>query len=109
MNSLVTYRGVDVGVVKSIDVRPDRASAELQLDSDFAVPANSQAFAELSQQDNPQSLQIYDLTGRLRAEQLVPSFESRATLDVQLLEPGMYLVVWNINGGSPAQFKLVIQ
>ncbi|MFC9553362.1 MCE family protein [Rhodococcus sp. NPDC056960] len=43
-NSLVTYRGVDVGVVKSIDVRPDRASAELQLDSDFAVPANSQAF-----------------------------------------------------------------
>ncbi|MFC9362164.1 MCE family protein [Rhodococcus sp. NPDC057014] len=44
VNSLVTYRGVDVGVVKSIDVGPDRASAELQLDSDFAVPANSQAF-----------------------------------------------------------------
>ncbi|QDQ90345.1 MCE family protein [Rhodococcus sp. WB9] len=44
VNSLVTYRGVDVGVVKSIDVRPDRASAELLLDSDFAVPANSQAF-----------------------------------------------------------------
>ncbi|WP_370182381.1 MCE family protein [Rhodococcus wratislaviensis] len=42
VNSLVTYRGV--GVVKSIDVRPDRAAAELQLDSDFAVPANSQAF-----------------------------------------------------------------
>ncbi|OUS91638.1 MCE family protein [Rhodococcus sp. NCIMB 12038] len=44
VNSLVTYRGVDVGVVKSIDVGPDRASAELQLDSDFAIPANSRAF-----------------------------------------------------------------
>ncbi len=44
VNSLVTYRGVDVGVVKSIDLGPDRASAELQLDSDFAIPRNSQAF-----------------------------------------------------------------
>ncbi|MEU2001576.1 MCE family protein [Rhodococcus sp. NPDC019627] len=44
VNSLVTYRGVDVGVVKSIDVTPDRASAELQLDSVFAIPRNSQAF-----------------------------------------------------------------
>ncbi|KXX60064.1 MCE family protein [Rhodococcus sp. LB1] len=44
VNSLVTYRGVDVGVVKSIDLGPDRASAELQLDSDFAIPSSSQAF-----------------------------------------------------------------
>ncbi|MDV7354819.1 MCE family protein [Rhodococcus oxybenzonivorans] len=44
VNSLVTYRGVDVGVVKSIDVTPDRASAEVQLDSDFAIPRNSRAF-----------------------------------------------------------------
>ncbi|MFD9665004.1 MCE family protein [Rhodococcus sp. NPDC059968] len=44
VNSLVTYRGVDVGVVKSIDLGPDRASAELQLDSDFAIPSDSQAF-----------------------------------------------------------------
>lgn len=44
VNSLVTYRGVDIGVVKAIDVGPDSAVAELRIDSEFAIPRNSRAF-----------------------------------------------------------------
>ena len=44
VNSLVTYRGVDIGVVKAIDLTPDLALARLQIDSDFEIPSDSQAF-----------------------------------------------------------------
>lgn len=44
VNSLVTYLGVDVGVVKSIDLDPDRATAQLQIDSDFKIPKDSRAY-----------------------------------------------------------------
>ncbi|WP_371828786.1 MCE family protein [Rhodococcoides kyotonense] len=43
VNSLVTYRGVDVGVVTDIAVRPDAAVATLQLRSGVDVPADTEA------------------------------------------------------------------
>lgn len=42
-NSLVTYRGVDVGVVESLDVNPDHVVAHMQLDSDHLIPASTEA------------------------------------------------------------------
>ena len=44
VNSLVTYLGVDVGVVKTIELGPDRATAQLQIDSDFQIPKDSRAY-----------------------------------------------------------------
>ncbi|MBS4102991.1 MCE family protein [Tsukamurella paurometabola] len=43
-NSLVTYRGVDVGVVTAIDAVPSGAVAKLQIESSFSIPASSKAF-----------------------------------------------------------------
>lgn len=43
-NALVTYRGVDVGVVTALDAGMNGASARLQIKSDYKVPANSKAF-----------------------------------------------------------------
>ncbi|MCU1643019.1 MAG: mce4F [Nocardia sp.] len=42
-NALVTYRGVDVGVVRRMELRPDGAAAILQLQSSREVPADSDA------------------------------------------------------------------
>lgn len=43
-NALVTYRGVDVGVVTGIDPSSAGASAKLQIKSDFKIPATSEAY-----------------------------------------------------------------
>ncbi|CDZ87133.1 MlaD family protein [Rhodococcus ruber] len=43
-NALVTYRGVDVGVVESLDVNPDHVTVHLQLDSDHKVPQSTDAY-----------------------------------------------------------------
>ena len=43
-NALVTYRGVDVGVVESLDVNPDHVTVHLQLDSDHAIPKAADAY-----------------------------------------------------------------
>ncbi|MCD2114735.1 MCE family protein [Rhodococcus rhodochrous] len=43
-NALVTYRGVDVGVVESLDVNPDHVTVHLQLDSDHAIPKSTDAY-----------------------------------------------------------------
>lgn len=43
-NALVTYRGVDVGVVESLDVNPDHVTVHLQLDSDHAIPKSADAY-----------------------------------------------------------------
>lgn len=43
VNSLVTYRGVDVGVVTDLDVGPDAAVATLQIRSGTDVPADTDA------------------------------------------------------------------
>ncbi|QZS52614.1 MCE family protein (plasmid) [Rhodococcus opacus] len=43
-NALVTYRGVDVGVVESLDVNPDHVTVHLQLDSDHKVPKSTDAY-----------------------------------------------------------------
>lgn len=42
-NSLVTYRGVDVGVVTAMDLAPEGAVAVMQIKSDHKVPANTSA------------------------------------------------------------------
>lgn len=42
-NALVTYRGVDVGVVRHLDLSPDGAVATLQLQSSHRIPADSDA------------------------------------------------------------------
>lgn len=42
-NALVTYRGVDVGVVESLDVNPDHVTVHLQLDSDHPIPQSTDA------------------------------------------------------------------
>lgn len=46
VNSLVTYRGVDIGVVTDLDVRPDAAVATLQLRSDTKVPSDTDAIVK---------------------------------------------------------------
>ncbi|MDV7246619.1 MULTISPECIES: MlaD family protein [Rhodococcus] len=43
-NALVTYRGVDVGVVRSLDVTPDHVTVHLQLDSDHPIPTSTDAY-----------------------------------------------------------------
>ena len=43
VNSLVTYRGVDVGVVTGIDIAPDKVMATLLLESDTKVPRDTDA------------------------------------------------------------------
>lgn len=43
VNSLVTYRGVDVGVVTELEVRPDMAVATLQIRSGTDVPIGTDA------------------------------------------------------------------
>ncbi|GAB25426.1 Mce family protein [Gordonia polyisoprenivorans NBRC 16320 = JCM 10675] len=43
-NALVTYRGVDVGVVTGLDAGVNGATARLQIKSDNHIPANSQAY-----------------------------------------------------------------
>lgn len=43
VNSLVTYRGVDIGVVTDLEVGPDAAVATLQLESGIDVPADTDA------------------------------------------------------------------
>lgn len=43
-NALVTYRGVDVGVVESLDVNTERVTVHLQLDSDHAIPQSTEAY-----------------------------------------------------------------
>lgn len=45
-NSLVTYRGVDVGVVKSIDAVPSGADARLQIKNGFKIPSSAEAFVK---------------------------------------------------------------
>jgi phospholipid/cholesterol/gamma-HCH transport system substrate-binding protein len=42
-NAIVTYRGVDIGVVKSVDLQANGVSAQLRLRDDFKVPANAEA------------------------------------------------------------------
>lgn len=42
-NALVTYRGVDVGVVTGVDLRPDGALALLQVKSAFKIPDSARA------------------------------------------------------------------
>ncbi|WP_055474523.1 MCE family protein [Gordonia sp. HS-NH1] len=43
-NALVTYRGVDVGVVTALDAGINGASARLQIKSHTHIPANSKAY-----------------------------------------------------------------
>ncbi|ANQ75441.1 MULTISPECIES: MCE family protein [Rhodococcus] len=43
-NALVTYRGVDVGVVESLDVNPDHVTVHMQLDSDHKIPQATDAY-----------------------------------------------------------------
>ncbi|WP_051026890.1 MCE family protein [Nocardia higoensis] len=43
VNALVTYRGVDIGVVNGLSLGPSGAVAELQIGSDHRVPADSEA------------------------------------------------------------------
>jgi phospholipid/cholesterol/gamma-HCH transport system substrate-binding protein len=43
VNSLVTYRGVDVGVVTDLEVRPDIAVAKLQIHSGPDIPTDTDA------------------------------------------------------------------
>ncbi|WP_280265170.1 MCE family protein [Nocardia wallacei] len=43
VNSLVTYRGVDIGTVTHLDVRPDKVAATLQLHSNRKVPRDTGA------------------------------------------------------------------
>ncbi|WP_422334093.1 MCE family protein [Rhodococcus sp. (in: high G+C Gram-positive bacteria)] len=43
-NALVTYRGVDVGVVESLEVNPDHVTVHLQLNSDHSIPKSTDAY-----------------------------------------------------------------
>ncbi|GAC49168.1 MCE family protein [Gordonia aichiensis] len=43
-NALVTYRGVDVGIVTALNVSGNGASAQLQIESDNKIPADTTAY-----------------------------------------------------------------
>ncbi|WP_288337006.1 MCE family protein [uncultured Gordonia sp.] len=43
-NALVTYNGVDVGVVTAVDPADNGAQARLQVKSDFHIPSDSEAY-----------------------------------------------------------------
>ncbi|MGI5127521.1 MlaD family protein [Pseudonocardia sp. CA-107938] len=59
-NSLVTYRGVKVGTVAGVDVRPDGSAvvATLSLTTDLAIPASTRAVVT---QDTPVAISHLDL------------------------------------------------
>lgn len=42
-NAIVTYRGIDVGLVRSVSVTSTDVVAELQIDSKYSIPASSAA------------------------------------------------------------------